>query len=210
LNKSARWQAYDINYGTNSTTFKVKTGNKYFGKFKIKLLGEHSVLNALACITIAYNQGISKQNIVKALFNFSGCQRRFNISKKNGIVFIDDYAHHPTEIKTTINAVKQKFSNKYIRCVFQPHMVSRTKALVNDFAQCFFECDQVAITDIFASAREKSRGINSKDLVNKIKKNHPNVKYTGSLKMTDKFIKQNAKKGEVVVIMGAGDVYKLI
>jgi len=210
LDAKAKWQAYDIKYAKNLTEFKVKRNQKYYGQFKIRLTGDHNVLNALACIVVCDINKISKARIAKAVLGFRGCKRRMTTIHKKGIKFIDDYAHHPTEVKATLQAIRQKYPKKYVRCVFQPHMVSRTKALKGQFAKCFNDCNEVILADIFASAREKTKGITSKDLAKMTAKHHPNVKYKGHLKNVAEYLSKEASAGEVIAVMGAGDVYKVI
>ncbi|MFC1640998.1 glutamate ligase domain-containing protein [Patescibacteria group bacterium] len=137
--------------------------------------------------------------------------RRFDVSEKNGVTFIDDYAHHPTACRLTTEAAKKRFPEKNVICVFQPHMVSRTKEFKDEFAQAFRACDEIIIADIFASARESSDGYTSKDLVDLMQKYHPAAQHGGSL---DDIIQElQARKltsRDVVMTMGAGDVYKII
>ncbi|RJR31025.1 UDP-N-acetylmuramate--L-alanine ligase [Candidatus Parcubacteria bacterium] len=210
FNSKALWQPYDVRFFPGYTLFKIKKREKFFGEFKIRLLGSHNVLNACVCAAVASGEGVSKEKIRQALFNFKGTKRRFNISRIKNVTYIDDYGHHPTEISTTLEAVRQKFPKKYVRCVFQPHTYSRTRALLENFSGCFGKCDQIVFTDIFASAREKKKSCSSEILCKKTGTSHPDARYTGSLKSTKKFLDKNVKKNDVVVVMGAGDVYKLI
>ncbi|MBU1164060.1 UDP-N-acetylmuramate--L-alanine ligase [Patescibacteria group bacterium] len=210
LNSNANWQAYDIKYVKNLTEFKIKKNKKYYGRFKTRLAGDHNVLNALACIIVCDINKISKARIAKVLVDFKGVERRMTIANKKGIQFIDDYAHHPTEVRATLQAIRQKFPKKYVRCVFQPHMVSRTKAFKKEFATCFVDCNEVILADIFASAREKAKGITSKDIAKLASNHHLNIKYKGSLKNISEYLTKEACAGEVVAVMGAGDVYKII
>jgi len=203
------WQAFDIRPEFDRTVFKVKKKGSYLAEFEIGLFGEHNVLNALAVIIIGLNEGIKIGEIQNILKQFKGSERRFDISERNGITFVDDYAHHPTEIKTTLKAVSRRFPDKIIWCVFQPHMASRTKALLNDFAQSFDNVDMVLFADIFASAREQSFDITSKDLAEAAKKYHQNVVYVGDLNQTIDYLKDKIKPEMVLVTMGAGDVYRV-
>jgi UDP-N-acetylmuramate--alanine ligase len=203
------WQAYDIGLEAGETLFKVRSKGKDFGQFSLKLFGRHNVLNALAAIIIGLHEGIELEKIRSILANFSGTERRFDVLEKNGIIFVDDYAHHPTEIKTTLKAIRQRYFGKEIWCVFQPHMASRTKALLADFAQSFSDVDQALFADIFASAREQSLAITSRDLAEAVKKYQKNAVYTGNLDQTIEYLKDKIKPGMVLVTMGAGDVYRV-
>ncbi|MFA6254720.1 MAG: UDP-N-acetylmuramate--L-alanine ligase [Patescibacteria group bacterium] len=206
---SNTWQAYDVRVEFDRTIFKVKKAGQDFGEFEIGLFGEHNALNALAVIIIGLNEGLKIGEIQNILKQFKGSERRFDISERNGITFVDDYAHHPTEIKTTLKAIRQRFPNNLIWCVFQPHMASRTKALLNDFAQSFNDVDMVLFADIFASAREQAEDITSKDLAKEAKIYHQNVIYAGDLNHAVNCLKDKIKPGIVLVTMGAGDVYRV-
>lgn len=209
LGEDNNWQAYDIRQEIGKTIFKVKKDGVELNEFTIKLAGEHNALNALAVIIVGLSEGIRLEQIKSIIKNFSGSERRFDVSERKGITFIDDYGHHPTEIKATLKAVRHCYPKKEIWCVFQPHMVSRTKALFDDFAQSFSEVDKVIFADIFASAREQAQDITSKDLAEKTKKYQPDVVYVGDLNETLNYLKKNIKPGIVLVTMGAGDVYRV-
>lgn len=203
------YQAYDIRPEFEQTLFKVRNGKNELGEFKIKLFGEHNVLNALAALIVGQAEGIDLEKIRAILPGFSGTQRRFEVNVVNEIIFVDDYAHHPTEIKTTLKAIRSRYPDKIIYCVFQPHTVSRTKALLGDFTRSFSDVDYVLFTDIFASAREQGGDFNSEILTKETQKNHANVLYTGSISQTAEYLKDKIKPGMVLVTMGAGDVYQV-
>lgn len=209
LEDGNQWQAYDIFQEFDQMIFKVRNGKVDMGEFKIKLFGDHNVLNALAVIIVGLNEGLGVEMIKNILPEFKGTERRFDVSENQGITFIDDYGHHPSEIKATLKAVRHRYPNKIIWCVFQPHMASRTKALLKDFAESFSDVDTVLFADIFASAREKSQDITSKDLAEATKKNHTDVVYVGDLNQTIDYLKDKIKPGMVLVTMGAGDVYRV-
>ncbi len=203
------YQAYDLEEGFDDTLFKVKKDGDFFGEFELKIFGQHNVLNALAVIIAAVTEGISEHMVRSALATFSGAERRFDVSERNNIIFIDDYAHHPTEIATTLAAIRHRYKDKKIWCVFQPHMVSRTKALVDQFTTSFNDADMVLFADIFASAREQAEDFTSKELAEKTKAHHPDVRYVGDLNETLDYLKKEMKPGMVLVTMGAGDVYRI-
>ncbi len=209
LEKDNLWQAFNIKQEFDQTLFKVRKGKKEFGEFSIKLMGAHNALNALAAIIVGFQEGIKIEQIKNILKNFQGTERRFDVSESNGVIFIDDYGHHPSEIKATLQAVRHRYPKNHICCVFQPHMASRTKALLNDFAQSFSNVNCVLFADIFASAREEAEDITSQDLAKATKKYHPNVIYIGDLNQTIDYLKSKIKPGMVIVTMGAGDVYRV-
>lgn len=204
------YQAYNIRPEFEKTIFSVRHSQEELGEFSIKLFGEHNVLNALAAIIVGLKEGIALEKIKEILPNFCGTQRRFEVKEKNGIIFVDDYAHHPTAIQTTLKAIRTRYPDKKIYCVFQPHTVSRTKALINDFAKSFGDVDCVVLADIFASAREPISDFTSKDLTLVTKKYKPNAVYGGNLDNVVKYLKPLIKSGDVIVTMGAGDVYKVV
>ena len=209
LGEGNAYQAYGIRQEFNQMVFKVRRQAGDLGEFKIKLFGQHNVSNALAVIIVGLNEGIDLIKIKEGLAGFHGTERRFDVSMRNDITFVDDYAHHPSEIKATLSAVRHRYYDKIIWCVFQPHMASRTKALLNDFAKSFNDVDCVLFADIFASAREQTEDITSKDLAEATKKCHPNVIYVGDLNQTVDYLKSKIKPGLVIVTMGAGDVYRV-
>ncbi|MFA6410355.1 MAG: UDP-N-acetylmuramate--L-alanine ligase [Candidatus Buchananbacteria bacterium] len=203
------WQPYDVRLEFDQTIFKLKNQQEEFGEFRLKLFGNHNVLNATAAIIIGLNEGIELEKIRSILAGFLGTERRFDVSERNGITFVDDYGHHPTAIKTTLQAIRHRYPSQPIWCVFQPHMASRTKALLDDFAQSFSDADLVLFADIFASAREQSLDITSQDLAQRTKEYHKNVVYSGDLNETINYLRQKIKPGLVLVTMGAGDVYRV-
>jgi len=209
FDKENIWQARDIVNEFDGTQFRVTENDTDHGIFSIKLFGEHNVLNALAAIIVSLQEGIGIQQVRTALSTFRGTERRFDVSERNGITFVDDYAHHPTAVKTTLAAIKHRYPDKKIWCVFQPHMASRTKAFLSEFAQSFENADRVIFADIFASARESSADITSKELAEETKRHHSDVVYAGSLNDVIAFLKSKISKETVIVTMGAGDVYRV-
>lgn len=193
--------AYNIKYTTEGTEFDVNYKNKKIGHFKTKLFGKHNVLNCLAAISMGYIENIPYSNIYNSILTFKGAKRRFDQVKINNVIIIDDYAHHPSEINATLNATKQKYPNKKIVVVFQPHTYSRTKAYLNDFADVLSKADEVYITPIFGSARESDGSISSKDLVSKIKNSN-----LLTMNNINELLKN--KDDDVVLFMGAGDIQK--
>ena len=180
-------------------------------KIKLKVPGQHNLWNASAAMTTALELGIKAETIKKSLTDFQGTSRRFEIKgQSKGILLIDDYAHHPTEIQVTLQAAKELYPQKKIWAVFQPHTFSRTEALLKDFASAFKQADQVIILDICGSAREKSGQVHARDLVREIRKyKKGKVRYIPTIKETAEYLKKQAQAGQVVLTMGAGDVWKL-
>ncbi|HYE84685.1 MAG TPA: UDP-N-acetylmuramate--L-alanine ligase [Clostridia bacterium] len=210
IKSKADFYARNIKYDNlGHPTFDVKLRGKRLGTIVLSIPGEHNVLNALAAIAIAHNAGIKMDIVKKSLQEFRGTYRRFDIKgTRNNITIVDDYAHHPTEIKATLQAAKQ-FPHQKIWCVFQPHTYTRTKTLFNEFSEAFYDADNVIITDIYA-AREKDTGlVNPSELVDSINKYSANAVYRNDFRSIADMIVKEAKPGDLVFTMGAGDVFKL-
>lgn len=176
---------------------------------ELSVLGRHNVLNSLAALAATYVNNIPIEDAIIGLKNYKGVERR--LEEKGyykGTKIMDDYAHHPTEIKSSIHAIKNACKGK-LYTIFQPHTYTRTKLLLDAFANSFDESDVIIITDIYA-AREKDYGdIHSKTLRDAISDHRDNAFYISGFEDIVKFIKENIKKDDVVVTMGAGDVYKI-
>lgn len=210
IKEKADFSAHKIKYDNlGHPTFEAKYGRKKLGTFSLCIPGEHNVLNALASIAIAHNAGIDMEIVKSSLSEFKGTYRRFDIKgTHNNITIVDDYAHHPTEIKATLHAAKQ-FPHQKIWCVFQPHTYTRTKTLFDEFSEAFYDADKVIITDIYA-AREKDTGlVNPSELVDSINKHSANAIYSSDFKNITDLIVREAKPGDLVFTMGAGDIFKL-
>ncbi len=179
-------------------------------KFYLTVPGIHNVYDAIAAITTSLAHGISFESMEKSLNEFCGAKRRFEYKKtlKENILVYDDYAHHPTEIKATLSAAKQKQHNRII-AIFQPHTYSRTKELLNDFATSFSDADIVILSDIYA-AREKDDGtISSKDVVDLLKKNNVNAHYIPTFKEIIEFLNKIMQKDDIILTIGAGNITHL-
>lgn len=193
------------------TKGKIIDYSKIKAKFKLKIPGEHNIKNARAVLAVAKVLKISPSISLRALNNFTGTWRRFEYKgkMKNGVLIYDDYAHHPTEIKITLKTAKEFFKGKNIWCVFQPHLFSRTKLLLNDFAKSFNDADYVIIADIYAAREKMDKKITGKKLMKAIKKHNKNVCYIKSFDLIRRFLRKNAQKSDVVMTMGAGDIFKV-
>jgi len=183
----------------------------------LKIPGEHNIYNSLAALTLARSLDVPDEISFKALSEYQGAWRRFDIRdlkiKNCKLKIIYDYAHHPTEIEATLKAAKEKFPDKKIWCVFQPHQYQRTFYLFDNFVKVFSEIKiaKLIITDIYDVAgrekREIKKKVDSEKLVGKI--NKPWVKYLAK-KEIKKYLEENITEGQILIIMGAGDVYKLL
>ena len=173
--------------------------------------GRHNSLNALACIIACVEVGISWTKASEYLRNFMGTGRRFESKGQQGeTVLYDDYAHHPTEIKAVLSMARELYPDYHIVAIFQPHTYSRTKALFKDFAKSFIDADETYLLDIFSSAREKvDSSISSQELAKEVSKRGRQVKYVPSVLELVNIIKSKLGNKQVIITMGAGDVYKI-
>ncbi len=200
---------YDGN-GNPSFTAHLPEGKEL--KVTLAVPGIHNVYNALAAIAVANLLNIEEAHIVSALSQFGGTSRRFEHKGEiGGVTIIDDYAHHPTEIKATLTAA-QNYPHNKIWCVFQPHTYTRTKALLNEFAQALSLADHVVLADIYAAREKDNLGISSRTLRDKIVELGHECNYfptTENFNEIEKFLLQNCTKGDLLITMGAGDVVKI-
>ena len=179
--------------------------------FDLKIPGEHNIKNAKAAMSVAKILDIDEKEAIKSLNDFSGTWRRFEYKgkTKNDVLIYDDYGHHPTEIKATLKGAREFFGGKKIWCVFQPHLYSRTKLLLEDFGKSFSDADEIILADIYAAREPKDESINSKILADEITKNGGKAIYMESFDKIAKLLAEKAEKGDVVITMGAGDIYKV-
>lgn len=206
---SSQWRLGSYTQRLNESYFTVFKDNRIFDEFELRLLGRFNALNAIACMIVALHYGLDLDVIKDAFKNFSGLERRMETDHKQDITFIDDYGHHPTEVCETLHALRDIYQKRNIICVFQPHTASRTLAFLDHFAKSFLDVDMVVLLDIFTSAREKGVGVTTKDLYDRIRKYHTNVVYFGGIEKTAVALLSIVKPRDVVITMGAGDVYKI-
>lgn len=194
------FQARNIVKSTEGTTFDVFVRNNFYDTFSIPAYGDHNVLNSLAVIALCHYENIESKVIQAQLETFEGVKRRFSEKKVADQVIIDDYAHHPTEIKVTIEAAKQKYPDREIVAVFQPHTFTRTQAFLNEFAESLNKADKVYLCEIFGSAREIHGKLSITDLKDKI---------DDAEIITEEDTSRLKEHGNgVILFMGAGDIQK--
>ena len=187
--------------------FDIVRNGKHECHVALKVPGKHNVDNALAAFAAAKAFDVDNSAIVVGLESYTGTDRRFQYKGKfNGVTVIDDYAHHPTEIKATLAAAKNIEKNK-LWCIFQPHTYSRTYNLINEFSTAFENADKIIVADIYA-AREKDTGlINSKQLAEHIRAKGKDAEYVGDFEAIKDYVRKNCSEGDLLITMGAGDVY---
>ncbi|MBP3784683.1 MAG: UDP-N-acetylmuramate--L-alanine ligase [Butyrivibrio sp.] len=197
-------------HGNPSFTAHLPMGKEL--KIKLAVPGIHNVYNALAAIAVSTVLNIEDKHIVSGLSLFGGTSRRFEYKGEiSGVTIIDDYAHHPTEIKATLTAAKN-YPHEKIWCVFQPHTYTRTKALLDEFAEALSLADHVVLADIYAAREKDDLGISSRTLADKIVSLGHECNYFPTLSNfneIEKFLLQNCTKGDLLITMGAGDVVKI-
>ncbi len=204
------YSAVNISYdelGNASFDF-IKRGS-FLKRITLSVNGEHNVSNAVAALAVADLLGISAEEAGEGLREFRGTKRRFEYKGEiNGITVIDDYAHHPTEIKASLLAAKH-YPHKEIWCVFQPHTYSRTKALFHEFLEALSHTDHIILTDIYAARETDTLGVSSADIAESLRREGTDAYYLSSFKEIEAFCLQKCKKGDMLITMGAGDVVNI-
>ena len=202
IDEDADYKAYDIRIDKGAYIFNVKTPTETFENIKIYIPGKHNVLNAVAALAMANSFGISLQVIAKALLTFKGIKRRFSYKiNTDSLVLIDDYAHHPTEINAVIDSVREMYPEQKVLGVFQPHLYSRTRDFVTDFAKSLSRFDELILLDIYPARELPIEGVNSGWLLDKI--SCKNKQLSSKEKLTENILKSNA---QIIVVIGAGDI----
>ncbi len=191
--------------------FSIMFKEKSLGRFETKLVGKHNVLNCAAVIAVCQKLNLDMEKVREAIAHFSGISRRFEfIGKRNGATLIDDYGHHPEEIKATLRGAREIYPKKNIIAVFHPHSYSRTEALLSEFSQSFEDANQVIILDIYGSARESSGKVSSKNIADLINKYvHGKAEHLPKIKDAVEFLKDKIGENDVVLCIGAGNVFEV-
>ncbi len=190
-------------------SFDVIFKSENLGRISLGVVGNHNIMNALAAIGIALTHKINFDIIKKSLNEFKGIDRRFQfIGEYNNISVVDDYAHHPTEIRCTLEACK-KIGNSKTWAVFQPHTYSRTIELLEDFSNAFNDADNIVIVDIYAAREIYRDDIHSTDIVELLKNQGKNAVYMESFHEAEDYLIDYVPAGDIIITMGAGDVYKI-
>lgn len=213
LNENCDYSGRNILFDENGMPgFDVYFRGKLLSHVSLNVPGEHNVLNALAAFACTHKLGVDPETISETLHCYAGTERRFDIigTTDKGVKIIDDYAHHPTEIKATLSATKNVPHNKLWVC-FQPHTYTRTLALFDEFADAFTESDHLILAEIYAAREKNIYKVSSDQLMDRIKEKHPemDVRYIDNFEGIADYIRNKAQKGDMVITMGAGDIYKV-
>jgi UDP-N-acetylmuramate--alanine ligase len=212
FSESADVRATEIIFQDERSIMKILLKGQYVGDLNLYVSGRHNIINALATIALCHEIGIPMKTILFYLSTFNGTKRRFEHvgSNKNGALIVDDYAHHPTEIRTTLEGARLSFPDRRIRAIFQPHTFSRTEKLLHEFSQAFQGADEVVIADIFASAREQEHNtVSALNLAALIQQQGIKARYIGTLKDIGIYLSNTLAPEDLVLTLGAGDIYKV-
>jgi UDP-N-acetylmuramate--alanine ligase len=182
----------------------------FLGEIRLQIPGQHSVLNSLAAVATGLELEIPFETIASALAGFQNADRRFQVKgDKGGILVVDDYGHHPTEIIATLSAARRACDRRIV-AVFQPHRYTRTKALEEEFARAFYHADVLLVLPIYAAGEEPLPDVSGQRLVDKIKKyGHRNVTFAPNFASAGLELKSKLKNGDLLITLGAGDVWKI-
>lgn len=211
LSTQADLQAKNIVFLGLKTQFDVENNGRHLGRVLLNLPGTHNIYNSLAAIAVGLELNISFEAIRAALESLQGVQRRMEIKAEVGeITVVDDYGHHPTEIKATLKAVGECWPERRRVVVFQPHRYSRTQALFEDFARAFYQSDELLVLPIYAASERPVAGVSAKTLCEAIRAHgHKNAAFFENPESVVEYLKNSVEAGDVVLTLGAGDVYKV-
>ena len=202
---SANWRGKRV-HSTRGTRLEVYRGKKKVGSLRLKIAGRHNAQNALAAVAVAGYLGLDLKKVFKALETFAGVGRRMEtLGETDGVTFVDDYGHHPTEVSATLDALREKFGRRRLVVLFQPHRYSRTKALYKDFGKSFGIADRLFVADVYAAGEKPIPGVDAKLIVKAAKRN--GVDAAALSRAVD--LVRELRKGDVVLTLGAGDIWKV-
>ena len=207
----AEFQARDIRFSGLKSQYRLFHSGKEIGEIILNLPGWHNVLNSLAAVAVATELEVDLEHIQAGFLDMTGVERRFQIKgERDGIIVLDDYGHHPTEIKAVLKTLAECYEDKRRIVVFQPHRFTRTKALFNEFTKAFYQTDILIVTDIYPASEEPIPGVSAEKLAKGISEHgHGNVVYLPELSEVLSFLSETAREGDIVLTLGAGDVWKV-
>ncbi len=209
LTPQADLQAIDIRFKENITTFTVAHGYDDLGQVRLQIPGRHNVQNALAAIAVGLQLGVPFEKAKAGIEKFTGVYRRWEKKgESNGITLYDDYAHHPTECRATLSGAKAGWRRRVV-CVFQPHLYSRTRDFYEEFGKAFLLADVLVVTDVYPAREEPIQGVTGELITNAAKQfGHKDVHYVQDKKQVPEHLRTITKSGDIVITMGAGDIWK--
>ena len=209
LNAQADIQAVDIRHKENTSTFTVVQAGTDLGSLTIQVPGKHNVQNSLAAIAVGLELGVSFQKVRAGIEKFTGVYRRWEKKgEAGGITLYDDYAHHPTECRATLAGAKSGWRRRVV-CVFQPHLYTRTRDFYEEFGKSFLLSDVLVVTDVYPAREEPIQGVSGELIVDAAKRfGHKDAWYVPNKKDVPAYLRSIVKSGDIVVTMGAGDIWK--
>jgi UDP-N-acetylmuramate--alanine ligase len=209
VNEGADWQVDGCTANSlGGMTFTALQRGEKFGRFETAIPGMHNVSNALAAIAVGAILGLEPQVMGDSLRYFTGVERRFEVKGEvEGVIVIDDYAHHPTEIQATLQGARQRFPDRRVWAVFQPHTYSRIRAFLDEFSGAFSDADRVIVTDVYAAREQDDRTISGAMLAGRIV--GPEAQYLGAVESAAQYLLDQVAAGDVVITLGAGDGYMI-
>ncbi len=209
-NPQARVRAVNVSQDAFFSTFTVLSGGESLGEIKLKAPGDHNIKNALASVAVGLELGIPFDKIKSGLERFEGVFRRFQHKlNTDELIVIDDYAHHPTEVQATIQAARKGWPERRIIAVFQPHLYSRTQQMYKEFGLSFFDAEVLVVTNIYPSREKPIEGVTGALIADTAKNfGHKNVHYVKDKNELPGKLKEIAKPGDIIITMGAGDIYR--
>jgi UDP-N-acetylmuramate--alanine ligase len=212
LSSGADYAADEIVYGAVGTTARIWEKGKILGQLQLQLLGKHNLSNALAAVAVGRYLGLEFSRIADGLATFGGAKRRFEVrGEVGGIRFVDDYAHHPSEILATLSAARlQVPSSGRLVAIFQPHRFSRTLTFLPEFAKAFTEADLVVLTDIYSAGEINNWEISGELLATEVAKHSPIVEYQGSMPAVTQLLIKVLQPGDLAIFLGAGNLNQII
>jgi UDP-N-acetylmuramate--alanine ligase len=210
LTSQADFQATNLEHTADRTSFLVHYRGEALGRVSIRMPGRHNVLNALAAVAVGMELDMPFAAIAEGFQDFGGVQRRFQVKGEvQGVMVVDDYGHHPAEIKATLAAARGGWSRRVV-AIFQPHRYSRTEALFNDFVTAFYQADHIAVMDIYSAGEEPRPGVTAEKLADGISGHgHKSCCYTGDTEATIEHLQAVVQPGDIVITLGAGNVWQV-
>ncbi len=212
LRDCSDWWAADLRPTSDGLHFRVFYGDRFFTEVSLRVPGRHNVLNAIAAVAMCHHLGVSASAVREGLSEFRGTKRRFEVlGSWHGVTLIDDYAHHPTAVKATLQTAREQFPGRRLLCAFQPHQESRTRALLEDFAESFDAADEVFLAPIFTAREEGSATAEqtNAELAELIASRGQTVRLLPSLDRLMDQLDDAARPGDVLITMGAGDINRI-
>lgn len=204
------YQAADISWNdSGDACFDLRKDDRLLGRFQLSVPGEHNILNACAALAVGFQLGLSADTMAAGLSSFTGTDRRFQKKGEiGGVTVIDDYAHHPTEIRATLHAAR-KLPCNHVWCVFQPHTYTRTRALMDEFADALSLADKIVLADIYAARETDTLGISSDLLRQRLRDRDKEAWYFPTFDEIETFLLENCVPGDLLITMGAGDIVQV-